>query len=171
MLKYTNQNVTLLVTDKQYSNIEKYYNMVAGKIETISINGVIDYLLTIVNKKYKKMQEGEYLVKIYSERSGYAKSCKWSKNCVICDFIVRFENSSKFRIKKFTFERTKLYSGEFCDDKIFTNDFKSRDYQLQLLTNYNNCINLPNVQNFEIRLENERRIYNNFVSLMNNFAI
>ena len=172
MLKYTNQNVTLFVTDKQFKTMEKDYTNVLGKIKTLTLNAVIDSLVIFVKTKQKKMRQGEYKVKIFSENSGYAKSCKWSRNSILCDFIVSFESASKFRIKEFTFKRTTLNGGEYCTNKIFTNDFNSRDYQIKLLTNsYNNCINLSNVQNLKIRLKNEQRIYNNFVSLMYNFEI
>lgn len=171
MLKYTNKNVTLLVTDRQYKYMDKDYINVVGKMDAVTLNFVLDKLIKLVNEKFTKMKIGEYCVKIYTENSGYAKSCKWKKNSIRCNFIVEFETASKFRIKEFSFERIFLFSGEYRSDKILTNNFNARKNQLELMTKISCCVNLDNVRDFELRIDNEKRIYNDFLSKMCNFEI
>ena len=126
---------SLKITDKDYATAEKDYNIVRGKVDACDFTTICDAIVALCYAKKERMHKDcTYLVRIYAENSGYARSCKWGKTTMVVEAVVKVVSGSACKVESLTSERTTLSCGESVNDSIYTHGFGARKEAFKALT-------------------------------------
>jgi hypothetical protein len=126
---------SLKITDKYYATAEKDYNIVRGKVDACDFKTICDAIVALCyDKKDRIHKDCTYLVRVFADNSGYAKSCKWRKKTMVVDAVVKVVSGSACKVESLKSERIDLYSGQSVYDSIYTHGFGARKEAFKALT-------------------------------------
>lgn len=115
----TTKGYTLKINDKAFAETEKNYSDVAGKMDVCTISAIFEAAASLLSGK-NLVRGCTYLVSLFARGSGYAKSCKYSRNDVKVVLKVTCVSSKEGKVEIASSERVTMYPGEVISDRVIT---------------------------------------------------
>lgn len=125
----------LKMKDKDYKKSEQDYTLIRGKVNACDFTTICDAIVALCDAKKDRMHKDcTYLVRVFADNSGYARSCKWKKTTMLVEAVVKVVSGSACKVESLTSERIDLYSGQSVNDSIYTHGFGARKEAFKELT-------------------------------------
>lgn len=115
----TTKGYTLKIADKAFAETEKNYSDVAGKMDVCTISTIFDAAASLLSGK-DLVRGCTYLVSLFARGSGYAKSCKYSRNDIKVVLKVTCVSSKEGKVEIAGSERVTMNPGEVISDRVIT---------------------------------------------------
>ncbi len=160
--------LALELTDRQMAEFEKEYALVKGRKQNAfaDAESALGHVAQLLFRRRDSLSAGcDYTVTVRADDSGYAKSCKYRKETVRVDAVVRAVSAVKVRLVSATFARETMYPGEYAFDKVMTLGVAAREacIRRRLGVNRGNPCFLRKVQNRDIARKAEDLMWARFI--------
>lgn len=115
----TTKGYTLKIADKAFAATEKDYSEVSGRMDVCTISTIFDSAASLLSCK-DLVRGCTYKVSLMARGSGYAKSCKYSRNDIKVTLEVTCVSSKESKVEIAVSERVTLHPGEVISDRVTT---------------------------------------------------